>query len=135
MYAYADDAQRFRSAGLGVECSRVADRYAKLVLVKSGRDVRMSLRGHIRIYAQCNWSSGSQACRALRERPQFRFALHIEQHGAGPQGGSHFFPSFTHTRENYFVSGLAIGHQDTLQLSPGDHVKTAAPPGEQPQNA
>src|SRR3954452_8055715 len=95
----------------------------------------MSFGGDIRIHPQRDGSNGVHSSGALSQGPQFRLALHIEEHDFGLQGGGEFFPSLAHTGKYDALRCPFVGSEHALQFSPGDDVKAAPFFGKQPQNA
>src|ERR1035438_1607667 len=61
--AYTSDLQIGTLPGLRVEHPGLGNRYAELVLMQAGRNVRMSFRRDVGIYPYCNRASLLESCR------------------------------------------------------------------------
>src|SRR5437667_11112656 len=79
MYADASNLQISAPGRLRIELARLVDRNPKLVLLQSGRNVRMRVSGNIGIYSQCDSCPLPRPRGTLRQHPQLRLALHVEQ--------------------------------------------------------
>src|ERR1700674_2475799 len=119
---------------LRVQGARCSNGHSKLVLPKAGRNIGVSARRHVRIHAQSHRRAHPQPGGTLRQCPQFRFALYIEQKDAGLQSHGYFVARLPHTREDNLLRCPALCHQNPLQLSARDYVEPGPLLGQQAQD-
>src|SRR5438309_6240522 len=79
MHADAGNLQISAPGRLRIQLARLVDRNPKLVLLQSGRNVRMRISGDIGIHSQCDSCLFPRPRGTLRQYPQLRFTLHVEQ--------------------------------------------------------
>ena len=105
------------------------------MFVQPRRNVRMGVGRDVGIHAQSHAGNLAQSCGALGERPEFRFAFHIEQQNPGLQCRGHLVARLSHSGEDDHLRSAAVGGPHPLQFSAGNYVKTASLPRQQSQDA
>src|SRR5438445_13317561 len=78
MYADASNLEMPNPRCLRIQLARLVDWNSKLVLLQSGRNVRVRISGDIGIHSQCD--SCFLPCQrgTLRQHPELRLTLHVE---------------------------------------------------------
>src|SRR6266550_5092835 len=135
MYADASNVQISAPGRLRIELARLVDRNPKLVLLQSGRNVRMRVSGDIGIYSQCDSCPLPRPRGTLRQHPQLRLTLHVEQQNSRLESRRHLIRGFPYSGEDNFLSRAPVHAQNPLQFPARDHVEAAACSADQPQYA
>src|SRR5437588_3910792 len=89
MHADAGNLQISAPGRLRIQLARLVDRNPKLVLLQSGRNVRMRISGDIGIHSQCDSCLFPRPRGTLRQYPQLRFTLHVEQQNSRLESRRH----------------------------------------------
>src|ERR1022692_4577917 len=135
MNADSRNLQATRGGGFGVEFARASDRNSELVLAQARRNIRMSLGRDIGMHPQGYPRHRARTDCTLRQSPEFRLALHIEQQDSGFQGCGHLFTRFPNAGEHDFLSRAPVSTQHPLHLSAGNYIKSASLARQQAQKA
>src|ERR1019366_5828852 len=126
MNAGSRNLQATRCGGFGVEFARASDRHSELVLAQARRNIRMSLDRDIWIHPEGYPRYRARTDCTLRQSPEFRLALHIEQQDSGFQGCGHLFTRFPNAGKDDFLSPPPVSNQHPLQLAAGNYIKSAS---------
>src|SRR5258708_19099496 len=135
MNAHAGNVEISCARRLGVKRPGIAEGHAKLMFAQAGRDVRMGVGRNIRVHPQRNRGSGAESGGTFRQRPQFRFALYVEEQNASLQRSRQCLEWCASGRENSFPGRSTVRCQHAFQFAAGDHVKAAALFCQQAQDA
>src|SRR2546428_9328047 len=135
MYADASNLQISAPGRLRIELASLVDRNPKLVLPQSGRNVRMRVSGNIGIYSQCDPCPLPRPCGTLRQYPQLRLTLHVEQQNSRLESRRHLVCRLLFEKKDNFLGRAPVHSQYPLQFPARDHVKAAACSADQPQYA
>ncbi len=120
--------------GRCIKRSRLRDRHAELVLMKSGRNIRMRFCRDVGIDPHRDRRWFFQSGRGCRKQIQFRSAFNIEQQYAGAQRKFHFRRSLAHAGEHDLARSLRACAQNSFEFSAGHHVEACSFVGHQAQN-
>ena len=112
---------------LPIEPLGAGDVHTELVLLESGRNIRVGLGIDVRIHAERYRRALVHRHRHTVEPLQFRFGLHIEAADAHRQRLPHLGFGLADTRENDTPCRRA-GPHDAIQLAAGHDVETGTEP-------
>ena len=101
---------------LRVERPRLGNRHAELVLMQSGRNIRMSFRRNVRIHPHRDRRPFLQSRRGCRKQVQFRCAFNVEQQYPRAQGKFHLRRGFAHAGEHNLARGLPADAQNPFAV-------------------
>src|SRR5207248_4450600 len=135
MYADASNLEMPNPRCLRIQLARLVDWNSKLVLLQSGRNVRVRISGDIGIHSQCDSCLFPRPRGTLRQYPQLRFTLHVEQQNSRLESRRHLVGRLPYSGEDNFLSRAPVHAQNPLQFPARDHVEAAACSADQPQYA
>jgi hypothetical protein len=95
----------------------------------------MRFRGNVGVHAKRNGSGSAKASRALRQSPELRSALDVEQKNAGLQCGCKFFAGLAYAGKDYPLCCPAIGGHHPFKLPARHHVEATSLSCQQAQDA
>ena len=133
MTTHADYAQRRLRRRPTIECGRVFQRHAKLVLAHPGGNIRMRLRVHIRVHPQRDGGNLAHGRCDLGEALQLRRRFHIKTANPGSKRRLQLRIRFRDTGKDH-PRRVAARLQHPRQLAAGNNIKARAFIGEQAQN-
>ena len=108
--------------GALVQCRRLGDVHAELVVFQAGGNVGVGLGVHVRVHPNGDGRFPVQFAGYQIQQLQLRGGFHIETMNVGFQGCGHFIGGFAHAGKDNLVR-IATGAQHPLQFAPGDDIE------------